>query len=102
MSFLCVATVDDVILHALKAISDSIPTGSTLSAQNCSIGVVTKSQPFELIDDEARIQTYLDKLPVAVTRTTSSTTESVIAEEPLIVSPSVVESDNGMDVDPSE
>ena len=60
--------MEDVIFHALKAIRDSLPADSSLTAQNCSFGFLSKDKAFEVVEDEQVIQSYLDKLPAVVSR----------------------------------
>jgi 20S proteasome subunit alpha 6 len=57
------ASLDEVILHSLKAIRDAMPSDSTLTAQNCCFGYLSAGKAFEIVEDEARIQAYLDQLP---------------------------------------
>lgn len=48
------ATLDQLIQHGLKALRESLPTGSEpLCAENCAIGVVGKDTPFHVIENEA-------------------------------------------------
>ena len=60
--------MEEVILHALKAIRDSLPADSVLTAQNCSFGYLSKNKPFQLVEDEVEIQSFLDKLPAVISR----------------------------------
>ena len=93
-------SLEEVILHALKAIRDSLPTDSILTAQNCSFGYLSKDKAFEAVEDEERIQSFLDKLPAVISRSVAPEEEKnaeaaeVNAEEP--AEPSA------MDVDPTE
>lgn len=80
------ATLDSVILHSLRAIRDSLPSDSALSAQNCSFGFLSRDRPFEMVEDEGRIQSYLDQLPPLQTR--SAATEELARAD-----------GDGMDVD---
>lgn len=91
--------MEEVILHALKAIRDSLPTDSVLTAQNCSFGYLSKGKAFEVVEDEEQIQSFLDKLPALISRSVASAEEETIettatAEE--FAEPSA------MDVDPTE
>lgn len=89
--------MEEVILHALKAIRDSLPTDSILTAQNCSFGYLSKGKSFEVVEDEDQIQSFLDKLPAVISRSVApaeETTVATIAEES--AEPSA------MDIDPTE
>jgi hypothetical protein len=90
--------LEDVILHALKAIRDSLPADSALTAQNCSFGFLSKGKSFEVVDDEDQIQSFLDKLPAVISRSVEP--EEVIEEVVTIAEPPVSPTD--MDVDPSD
>ena len=82
----------------MKAIRDSLPADSVLTAQNCSFGYLSKGKSFEVIDDEATIQSFLDKLPPLIIRSVEAAQEAeetVISEE----EPSLP---SAMDVDPTE
>lgn len=47
------ATLDQLIQHGLKALRESLPTGSEpLSVENCAVGVIGKDTPFRIIEDE--------------------------------------------------
>lgn len=87
-----------MILHALKAIRDSLPADSALTAQNCSFGFLSKGKSFEVVDDEDQIQSFLDKLPAVISR--SAEPEEVIEEVVASAEPPVSPTD--MDVDPSD
>lgn len=92
-------SLEEVILHALKAIRDSLPTDSVLTAQNCSFGYLSKGKAFEVVEDEGQIQSFLDKLPAVISRsvapaeeeTTETTATAEESAEP-----------SAMDVDPTE
>ena len=88
--------MEDVILHALKAIRDSLPADSALTAQNCSFGYLSKGKAFELVEDEEQIQSFLDKLPAVISRSVAP------AEEITEAVSEVVEEPSAMDVDPTE
>lgn len=88
--------MEDVILHALKAIRDSLPADSALTAQNCSFGYLSKGKAFELVEDEEQIQSFLDKLPAVISRSVAP------AEEITEAVSEVVEKPSAMDVDPTE
>lgn len=97
--FKFLGSLEEVILHALKAIRDSLPTDSVLTAQNCSFGYLSKGKAFEVVEDEEQIQSFLDKLPALISRSVASAEEETIettatAEE--FAEPSA------MDVDPTE
>ena len=98
LHYFYLGSLEDVILHALKAIRDSLPADSSLTAQNCSFGFLSKNKAFEVVDDEQVIQSYLDKLPAVVSR--SVTVEE--SEEPIPAESVAVSSESMMDVDPTE
>ena len=91
-------SLEDVILHALKAIRDSLPADSVLTAQNCSFGFLSKGKVFEVVEDEAKIQSFLDKLPAVISRSVEPEEEVQEPSTEVPVSPGATE----MDVDPSE
>lgn len=88
----CLGSLEDVILHSFKAIRDSLPADSSLTAQNCSFGYLSRDKPFQVVEDEALIQSYLDKLPAVISR-------SVAVEESEESSAPI---ESMMDVDPTE
>lgn len=59
------ATVEELIVHAMQALRDTLPPDASpgLTGQNTAIGLVGKDAPFKVEEDEAQIQTWLDKLP---------------------------------------
>lgn len=89
-----------MILHSLKALRDSLPADSSLTAQNCSFGYLSKDKAFEVIEDEQVIQSYLDKLPAVVSRVSAQVDEP---SEPIeeVIAPTG-EEPSAMEVDPSE
>ena len=98
-----IGSLEDVILHSLKALRDSLPADSVLTAQNCSFGYLSKAKPFEVIEDEQIIQAYLDKLPVVVSRVSAPVDEPPAEiEEPSIPTAEEPVSPSAMDVDPSD
>lgn len=93
--------MEDVILHSLKAIRDSLPADSALTAQNCSFGYLSKGKAFEVVEDEATIQSFLDKLPAVISRSVEvpeETSTAAAVEE--VVDTEFVPS--AMDVDPND
>ena len=52
----------------IKGNSWFLPADSSLTAQNCSFGFLSKDKAFEVVEDEQVIQSYLDKLPAVVSR----------------------------------
>ncbi|CAI5451959.1 unnamed protein product [Caenorhabditis angaria] len=55
------STPEQLIVHALLALRDTLPAEENLSAQNTSIGIVGKDMPFKIIEDEL-VQTHLDQV----------------------------------------
>ncbi|KAI9207148.1 nucleophile aminohydrolase [Polychytrium aggregatum] len=55
------ASLDDLIVHGLRALRDSLQQDKELNVSNCSIGIVGKGQSFTLIEGE-ELQRYLDLL----------------------------------------
>lgn len=92
--FIVLGSLEEVILHALKAIRDSLPADSSLTAQNCSFGFLSKGKAFEVVEDEEMIQSYLDKLPAVISR--SVAVEESEEPAPIAIEPAM------MDVDPTE
>lgn len=99
--------MDEIIVHGLRALRDSLPSDATLTAQNCSFAYISKGKSFTLVEDEATIQSYLDKLPPVPARQVSASpspaevpTEAAV-DVPMEESPVPAPGD-GMDVDPSE
>lgn len=57
------SSLDDLIKHALKALSSSLAGDSDLDSKSASIAVVGKDHPFEIIEGDA-IQRYLDAIEI--------------------------------------
>lgn len=91
--------MEDVILHSLKAIRDSLPADSALTAQNCSFGFLSKGKAFELVEDETTIQSFLDKLPAVISRSVEVPEETTVEEVEIVAE---IASPSAMDVDPNE
>ena len=88
-------------MHSLKALRDSLPADSSLTAQNCSFGYLSKGRAFEVIEDEQIIKSYLDKLPAVVSRVSAPADEpSEPVEEPSTSTGE--EAASAMEVVPSE
>lgn len=98
--------MDELVIHALRALRDSLPTDATLTSQNCSYAFISKDKNFTLVEDENSIQAYLDKLPPMVARTVAEPEATVPVEEEAMedapATPAEGEGENGMDVDPTE
>jgi 20S proteasome subunit alpha 6 len=98
--------LDDIIIHGLKALRDSLPADATLTAQNCSFASISKGSPFTLVEDESTIQSYLDKLPPVVAR--QFTESPSPAEVPIEIIEEIATGEESsaagdiMDVDPTE
>lgn len=54
-------SLDDLIKHALRALRDTLPNEIELSTKNCSLGIVGKSSPFAIFEDE-KMKPYLDAI----------------------------------------
>ena len=54
-------TLEELVIHALKALANTTGEDIKLNAQNTSIGIVGKGTEFEILDEEAA-QKYLDRL----------------------------------------
>lgn len=63
------ASLDDLILHALRALRDTLPTDSPtgLTLQNCSVAILGDGQPFTLIDGSERLGQLLSQIPPPAT-----------------------------------
>lgn len=70
------ATVDDLLLHALHALRDTLPVDSPtgLNLQNCSLALVGEGHEFELLDDTDRLKDLLAKLPALAPAQTAEPT----------------------------
>lgn len=55
------ATKDDLIMHALRALSGCVAGDDKLTKENGSVAIVGKDQNFTLIEDD-ELQPYLDRL----------------------------------------
>ncbi|CAD6186909.1 unnamed protein product [Caenorhabditis auriculariae] len=53
------ASADELIVHALLALRDTLPAEENLSAQNTSIGIVGKDRPFTILAD-TQVGLHLD------------------------------------------
>lgn len=84
-------------MHALKAIRDSLPADSALTAQNCSFGYLSKGKAFEVVEEEEKIQSYLDKLPVVISRSIEPVEEVEVVEPVEEIAAASTE----MDIDPT-
>jgi 20S proteasome subunit alpha 6 len=54
-------TLEQLVLHALKALANTTSEDVKLTAQNTSIGIVGENQLFEILSEE-KAQVYLDRL----------------------------------------
>lgn len=65
-----VDSLEELILHALKALRETIPPDSQpgLTAQNTAIGFLGKDLSFRELGKEEDIQIWLDRLPPMPTR----------------------------------
>merc|ERR1712107_613791 len=55
------ASEDDLIMHALRALSGSVAKDEKLTKENGSIAIVGKNKKFILIEED-KLQPYLDRL----------------------------------------
>ncbi|EFP10933.1 CRE-PAS-6 protein [Caenorhabditis remanei] len=55
------ASPEELIVHALLALRDTLPAEENLSAQNTSIGIVGKDSPFSLLED-AQVSVHLNSV----------------------------------------
>ncbi len=69
-----VESLEELILHALKALRETIPPDSQpgLTAQNTAIGFLGKDLSFCELDKEEDIQAWLDRLPPMPQRPTGT------------------------------
>ena len=75
-----------------------MPSDATLTAQNCCFGFLSADKPFEIVEDEVRIQSYLDQLPPAAP--TSASEEQTAADAGAAVEaqePPATDDNNQMD-----
>jgi 20S proteasome subunit alpha 6 len=55
---------DELILHALRALRDTLPPDAPpLTGLNTAIGFVGEDTPFSVVEEEEAVQVWLDKLP---------------------------------------
>jgi len=55
------ATLQELVVHALQAVRETLTSEEELSVKNCSIAIVGKDQKFEIVEGE-KLQVYMDKL----------------------------------------
>jgi len=55
------AGLEELVMHTLKALKETLTSEDELSIKNCSIGIVGKDQKFEVVEGE-KLQIYMDKL----------------------------------------
>lgn len=65
--------LDELMLHALKALRDTLPSDSPtgLTLQNCSLAVVGVGCAFQLLDGTERLQGLLGQLPAPAAQPSS-------------------------------
>jgi len=75
------ASLDALMLHALKALRDTLPSDSPtgLTLQNCSLAIVGEGQNFLLLDETERLKALLDQLPAPA----QARPEELLAAEPV-------------------
>ena len=58
-------SLDELVIHALRALRDTLPPDAPpLTGLNTAIGFVGKdAMPFCVVEEEAEVQAWLDKLP---------------------------------------
>jgi len=61
------AGLEELVVHGLKALRDTLPHDKELTFQNTSIAVVGKDQDFKILEDEATVP-WLDKLDTTARR----------------------------------
>jgi len=68
------ASLEDLVIHGLRALRDTLPPDATpgLTSQNCAVGFLGKDVSFKVIEDEAELQSLLDKLPPLPQRTVTT------------------------------
>lgn len=59
------APLDQLILHAVKALRDTLPADSPtgLTLQNCSVAIVGIDTKFTILDETDQLKAILDQLP---------------------------------------
>ena len=58
------SNLEDLIKHALKALSASMSADTELDSKSASIAIVGKDTPFEIIEGQP-LQRYLDEIEIA-------------------------------------
>jgi 20S proteasome subunit alpha 6 len=93
------ASLDGLIMHALKALRDTLPADSPtgLNLENCSLAVVGVDTPFVILDGSERLKALLDQLPAAAPRQMEVVEEAAAAAE-AAPAPAAAEDDNQMDI----
>ncbi len=91
--------MDEIIVHGLKALRDSLPADAFLTAQNCSFAYISKETSFTLVEDEVTIQNYLEKLPPVIARQVAASPSPAEVPSEIVESPYA---GDVMDVDPTE
>jgi 20S proteasome subunit alpha 6 len=90
------SSVDDLVLHGLRALRDTLPNEISLTTKNCSIGVVGANTPFTIYDDDL-IQRFLKLIEGEARSTTAGTDDEPPAmeqdEEPGVGAPMAVDDD---------
>ncbi|KAG9284184.1 hypothetical protein G9A89_022958, partial [Geosiphon pyriformis] len=59
-------SLDELVLHGLNALRETLQQDKELTTLNCSIGIVSADQKFEIIEDD-RLQGYLDLINTPAT-----------------------------------
>ena len=58
------ASADDIILHGIRSLRDTLQQDKDLTMKNVSVALITADQPLKILS-EAEVKTYLDKIEVA-------------------------------------
>lgn len=75
------ADLDSLILHALTALNECLPPDQKLEVTNCSLGYLSKDEPFTVVSAE-ELAGHLTKLPPKTSTVTSTEVEMQPATTP--------------------
>ncbi|XP_065843573.1 proteasome subunit alpha type-1-like [Oscarella lobularis] len=75
------ASLEELIVHGLRALNETLPSESELSNKNCSIGIVGKDQPFKILEDDD-VAPYLDQMKKDIAdQAAAQEEEAMVADE---------------------
>lgn len=78
------ADINKLILHALTALNECLPPDQKLEVTNCSLGYLSKDEPFTLVPNND-LEEHLSKLPPKTSATVAPEVEMQTAPEEEII-----------------